>query len=94
MCEVYAPFFVSTQIDLRVTVVSMILMRYGALLGNESKKNRRIVDREGHSPLDLLSVLLKERFHSSAIDRGVEGTLGGDVYSFGKADFQVCGTEF
>ena len=64
----------------------MILVRCGALLGNETKNMGLIFDREGHSPLDLLSILLKERYHSSGMD-------GGDVYSFGKADFQVGETD-
>lgn len=48
------------------------------------RRNDSLGDDEGNSPLDILSLELRPQLKAAR-----ESGLGGDVYSFGKADFTL-----
>lgn len=48
------------------------------------RRNDGLGDGEGNSPLDVLSLELRSRLKAAS-----ESGLGGDVFSFGKADFTL-----
>lgn len=62
----------------------MLLLKSGALLGNEPEQAIR--DFEGHSPLDLLSLMLH---HHAKQEKQEELRGEGEMYTFGKVDYQV-----
>ena len=62
--------------------VSLLLVKCGAQLDCEDLKNFSIRDKEGLTPMDLLSLKLSNTLHRSRIDMKSSA-----VWSFGKADF-------
>ncbi|OQS06735.1 regulator of chromosome condensation (RCC1) [Thraustotheca clavata] len=59
---------------------SLLLLNGGSSLTLE--ENLACVDDDGYSPMDLLSVKLQSQYPSNP-------RLGGEVYTFGKVDFQL-----
>ena len=65
----------------------MILVRYGASLGDGVGKAFR--DAEGHTPLDLISLLIRDDERNRDKCSCDSSSVGGQLYSFGKPDFQL-----
>jgi ankyrin repeat protein len=77
--------------------VASLLLKHGAKLDpseienqdaftmTKKKKNSLGIDKDGNSPLDLLSLNLKEDIPKAA----VKESKGGELYTFGKSDYQL-----
>ena len=79
--------------------IAVLLIKHGAILDpnemynseslrNRKKKNMPAIDHDGNSPLDLLSLNLKEDIIYNPTC-GAKKSFGGDLYTFGKSDYQL-----
>ena len=70
--------------------VALLLLRAGCTLGDEltpwrsGRSTKQAVDKDGFTPLSLLSWRLRDYLREAA-----QQGSGGDVFTFGKADFQL-----